>query len=62
MLYGSCIFPGLVRIKWDEVQLGDIVRRAFADSGLTTEQWNNLSERDREHKLVDAFYDMRSER
>ena len=59
MLLGSNIFSSSVRLKGVEHQLGDLVRAAFSKSGLTIEEWNALSEREREHKLVDAYYDMR---
>lgn len=57
-LYGSNIFPAYINVGAERVQLGEIVRRAFADSGMTQEEWNDLTEREREHKLVDAYYDM----
>ncbi|HLK36058.1 MAG TPA: hypothetical protein VKU41_04850 [Polyangiaceae bacterium] len=44
-----------------EVQLGDIVRRAFAESGLDKESWNALPPLDREGRLAKAIYDMRDE-
>jgi hypothetical protein len=61
MLYGSSNLPGLVTILGKQVQLGEIVRRAFADSKLTVEAWNAEDETKREHRLVDAIAAMRKE-
>ncbi len=41
------------------VQLGDLVRWAFYKSKLSAEQWNAMSELDRDLLLVRAYYDMR---
>lgn len=58
MLLGSSLLPSTVFGRW---QLGDVVRRAFADSGMSAEEWNAASEVAREHRLVDAAYAMREE-
>lgn len=60
-LYGSSNLPSHIGIGGKQVQLGDVVRRAFQDSRLTEEQWNAEDETDREHRLVDAIADMRVE-
>lgn len=61
MLFGSSILPSMILIVDKEVQLGDVVRRAFADSGLTVEEWNNLPEHEREDSLARAISVMRFE-
>jgi hypothetical protein len=61
MLFGSSVLPATMFIAYVEVQLGDIVRRAQADSGLSVEDWNRLPPVQREYKLVDAIYKMREE-
>lgn len=61
MLYGSSVLPAMIWIGGKEVQLGTVVNRALNDSGLTAEQWNALTDLEREYKLVDAVYAMRAE-
>jgi hypothetical protein len=63
MLLGSSILPSDVYIgELDgHVQLGNIVRRAFIESKLTADEWNNLPAIDREIILVKTVYAMRSE-
>ena len=60
-LFGSSNLPSHIGIGGEQVQLGTVVARAFKDSGLTTNAWNDLPERTREHRLVDAIADMRAE-
>jgi hypothetical protein len=60
-MLGSSIFPSMVWIAGKERQLGDVVARACADSGLTIEAWNALVDLEREHRLVEAFYAMKAE-
>lgn len=61
MLYGSSLLPAIIRIGSKDVQLGDVVRRALADSGLTADEWNNLKPLTRETLLARAVYEMRAE-
>lgn len=63
MLLGSCVFGAIVSFPDGvRLQLGEVVRRAFGASGLTVDEWNELTERAREHRLVDAYYDMCAKR
>ena len=61
MLLGSSIVPTLIVIGAREVQLGEIVRRAFVESGLDVEHWNALQALDREARIAKIIYDMRAE-
>lgn len=61
MLLGSSILPSITYIGDKPIQLGDFVRRAFQESGLTIEEWNNLKELDREARLAKVIYTMRAE-
>jgi len=61
MLFGSSLLPGLIWIGSREVQLGEIVRRAFADSRLNVEDWNDLKPLTREILLARTIYEMRAE-
>lgn len=61
MLLGSSVLPAMIWIGNKEVQLGTIVNRALSDSELTADQWNSLTELEREYRLVDAIYAMRAE-
>jgi hypothetical protein len=61
MIYGSSNLPSHLTIGAEQVQLGTVVQRAHKDSGLSVEDWNALSEVDREHRLVDAIAAMRRE-
>lgn len=60
-LYGSSNLPSHIGINEKQVQLGEVVLRAQQDSGLSARAWNALTEREREHRLVDAIADMRKE-
>ena len=52
-LFGSSVLPAHVEIaEGKTVPLGDVVRAAFAKSGLSAESWNALSEADRDEKLA----------
>jgi len=61
MLYGSSLLPAMIDIGGKQVQLGDVVRRAHYDSGLTVDMWNNLEPLVREGHLAKAVYQMRAE-
>jgi hypothetical protein len=61
MLLGSSLLPSMINIGDKEVQLGDVVRRAYHDSNLTVTQWNNLDPLEREGLLARAVYTMRAE-
>lgn len=50
-LLGSDAHPASFDIKGKTYQLGDIVQRAFADSGLDAEAWNELDAETRATKL-----------
>jgi hypothetical protein len=51
MLLGSSVHPATFDINGKTYALGDIVQRAFADSGLTAENWNDLPEDTRATKI-----------
>lgn len=51
-LIGSSVQPAVLKIGDDEVQLGDIVAAAQAESGLTAKQWNKLSDKKREAAIA----------
>ena len=55
-LYGSSILPALIPIGVRQVQLGDVVRRAQADSGLCAEHWNELSAFERDIYLLSTAH------
>jgi hypothetical protein len=61
MLYGSSIVPATIIVGVREVQIGELVRRAFAESGLEEKSWNELPCLDREARIAKAIYDMRDE-
>lgn len=61
MLMGSSLLPAIIRIGTKDVQLGDVVRRAHLDSGLSVDEWNALKELTREHLLARVVYEMRAE-
>lgn len=61
MLLGSNVFAPMVSLDEREIQLGDLVRWAFYKSKMTTEQWNAMSELDRDLLLVRFYYEMREE-
>jgi hypothetical protein len=61
VLFGSSNLSSHLGIGGQQVQLGAIVARAHRDSGMSTNDWNELTERQREHRLVDAIADMREE-
>jgi hypothetical protein len=55
-IMGSSKFPSFIQVGSSEVTLGMVVRKAFADSGLSVEAWNNLPEVERDahlQKVVD---------
>jgi hypothetical protein len=68
-LYGSSLLPSTVWIgNYPEgmrgvhtVQLGEVVRRSFTDSGLTPEKWNGMDALVREAALAATVYLMRAE-
>lgn len=57
-LYGSNYLPAVIEIAAGKTAtLGDLVREAFKASGLFPDQWNALTEQDRDgrlHALIDA--------
>lgn len=61
MLYGSSLLAPTIRIGKVDVQLGDIVRRAYRDLGLSVEEWNALEPLKREGLLAKTIYEMRAE-
>lgn len=60
-LFGSSIQPALLDINGQQVQLGTVVCRAFDDSGLTHDEWNNLSQNVREAHIQKALDVLRGE-
>ena len=50
-LLGSSVHPATFDINGKTYALGDIVTRAFADSGLTAENWNDLPDDTRATKI-----------
>jgi hypothetical protein len=58
-LYGSNIFASIFHINGKMYYLGDLVRSAQIDSGLSVTDWNKLTERERDIILVDHFYDLK---
>lgn len=61
MLLGSSLLPSMIYVGGKEIPLGDVVRRAFHDIKLTSQQWNDLDPLDREGLLARAVYTMRAE-
>lgn len=59
-LYGSDLLPAIVEIAGEKIALGDIVRQAFVDSGLTPDAWNALAGLDREQRLTAAVWLIRA--
>lgn len=53
-LLGSSVHPNEFKINGETVTLGDVVAAALEHSGLTPEQWNELSDEDR-HAAIDAY-------
>ena len=51
----------MILIGDQEVQLGDVVRRAFSDSELTVEEWNDMPEESREDLLAGTIAIMKHE-
>lgn len=51
VLLGSNVHPATFEINGKTYALGDIVSRAFADSGLTAENWNELPDDTRATKI-----------
>lgn len=60
-LFGSSVLPAHILIGTREVQLGEIVRRAFADCGVTAEEWNAIDPFNRDILIVAAVHDLREE-
>lgn len=60
-LFGSSLLPSLIIVGTKEVQLGEVVRRSVNDSGLSTQQWNDLEPLKREAYLAATVYKMREE-
>lgn len=52
VLYGSNILDAVYVIEGEDILLGDIVGLAYEDSGLTIDEWNDLSDKDREALLA----------
>ena len=61
MLLGSSVLSSMINIGGKEIQLGAVVSRAFKDSELTKEAWNDLHCLERENILVRTVYQMRAE-
>jgi hypothetical protein len=59
MLLGTNCLMSILTVGNTQVQLGTVVSRAFADSGLCEIDWNDLPEEDRDIRLVRAYYEMR---
>lgn len=60
-LFGSSILASHVDIGLEaRVQLGEIVRAAHAESGLSVEAWNALPDADREERLANAVEAMKA--
>ena len=60
-LYGSSVHESTYEIGGHTYQLGDVVEKAFAASGLTAEEWNALEEGDRHAKIDIALDDLDAE-
>lgn len=45
---GSAKFDSVIKIKKKDVQLGTIVAAAFEATGMTVDEWNNLTQEDRD--------------
>lgn len=54
-LLGSDQFENSYEIDGDDVPLGDLVGAAYEKSGLTVEQWNELSDEDRDARIGDEL-------
>lgn len=62
VLLGSNVLPTFIELSDKRtVQLGEVVNRAFKDSGLDVAGWNGLNEPDRENCLADAVNTMKME-
>lgn len=61
VLHGSSTLPSLVAIGAAEVALGDIVRRAFTDSGLAVADWNGLTDAERDARLAATIATLEAE-
>jgi hypothetical protein len=59
-LFGSSILPSEIFIGSRRVQLGTVVVRAQANSGLSAEEWNDLLDLEREAHLARTIYAMRA--
>jgi len=58
VLYGSDVHEALYTIADQQIQLGEIVSKAFEASGLTPEDWNALEAEDRHARIDIALDDM----
>lgn len=57
LLKGSTVHPETINLgDGNGLHIDDVVDAAFAESGLTQEQWNELSDEDR-HANIDAYLD-----
>lgn len=54
MLLGSSVQPSELDVHGETVTLGEVVERAFEESGLTVEEWNGLEDADREARVQQA--------
>lgn len=54
-LVGSNQFENSYEIDGDDVPLGDLVGAAYEKSGLTVEQWNELSDEDRDARIAEEL-------
>ncbi|MNU19699.1 hypothetical protein D3C71_79320 [compost metagenome] len=51
-LLGSSVQPSTVKVAGFDVELGQAVRAAFENSGLTVDEWNALADEDREARIA----------
>lgn len=56
VLIGSDSFDAILNVGGKDVQLGDVVARAFAASGMSADEWNALGAEDRDD-LIEAELD-----
>ena len=61
MLYGSNSFCSSFVINGVTYTLGDVVRYAFAQSGLSHDEWNERPEVERDIALVLAIRDIKNQ-
>jgi len=60
MLLGSSLLPAMIWIGEKQVQLGDVVCKAFEKTGLTASEWNALEPLKREGLLAETVYALRA--